>query len=297
VYGWYTTAAVPKVVTYNPIYPTRVQFIYEPRGDLLSVYGVDGVGPANKRLSGVLVTVEGASLRGYQLEYSQSSYTGRSLLKKVLEYGRSATLQGTQISGAEVRPNPAIFSYNSTSGARWTSSSNHQLPTHVTYEYYGWDYGVRILDLNGDGLQDVLQSGARENGVGAITTAWINSGTGFSQQKQYATMTDGQPLPLLAQKVDWEADSYPIRQYLVDINGDGLIDIAKMAFAVPQVDKNTVVGYINTGFGWRPLLAQSVSFDQEGNCMGQVVDVNGDQRADCVSRPHLRLGCKSPLWS
>ena len=101
---------------------------------------------------------------------------------------------------------------------RWTGSDACPLPLSKFSD--GDDTGVRFGDVNGDGLVDILQSENRA-GVGSRNYIWINTRCGW------ATSTLTVPLP--SQYTGFtEMDTDPNRDQggrVVDVNGDGLVDI------------------------------------------------------------------------
>lgn len=292
--GTYNRTAVPKAVIYNPVYPTRVEFTYEARSDVLSVYGPSGIGQIGGRLAAVVVTVAGENLRGYQLNYTQSTSTDRSLLTEVVEYGRGVRLNGTRLDG-ESRPRPAHFAYTAASrDGRWRQSSGPTLPwqARLTYELWNWDAGTRILDLDGNGLPDVLQSAARPHE--SVSTAWLNNGAGFVEGSSYARITSGKAIPFLIDKVSGAMTGYR----LADLNGDGLMDLVNaVSMLLSDDQKYWHDAYLNTGSGWRAAPSYSLPNDVSLNLyavnlyvvsidVGDLVDINGDQRADYVDIHH-----------
>ncbi|MBO4302279.1 VCBS repeat-containing protein, partial [Methanosarcinaceae archaeon] len=63
-------------------------------------------------------------------------------------------------------------------GSAFTLDSSITLPEYFIYD--GTDRGVRIGDINGDGLQDILKS---KKNVGK--SVWINNGTGFENSSEW----------------------------------------------------------------------------------------------------------------
>ncbi len=95
--------------------------------------------------------------------------------------------------------------------------------------------GVRIADVNSDGLPDIIQGFEDANGVNHFN-AWINTGSGW-----VASSTWDPPVVFSNNGVDTGAR-------IADVNGDGLPDIIQ-AYS----DSGGTAHYgawINDGDGW-----------------------------------------------
>jgi RHS repeat-associated protein len=153
-----------------------------------------------------------------------------------------------------------VFSYQGTGGTAermtllntgegWSSAADLDwfLPLPLKTEGLA-DNGVRLLDVNGDGLPDLLQS--IDIGGEEIRRVWLNTGQGWERtaDRRFFPPTD------FTQVVGFE-----------DLNGDGLQDIAMRS------------GFLNTGAGW---IAFALPVDaSEG---ARFLDLNGDGLLDLV---------------
>lgn len=157
--------------------------------------------------------------------------------------------------------------YLSDGQGNWTLSANYIPPIiFVNTDFYGsYEKGVRLIDLNADGLLDIVQrTPSRES-------AWINTGNGWQQNNLWIP-----PWPMdLARTPD-----YNVPAYLADINGDGLPDLIRAEEISPnQIDTRV---FLNNGNGW------TEDFDwaspiQVNSAYGEMfVDVNGDGLADII---------------
>lgn len=130
----------------------------------------------------------------------------------------------------------AVRTYlNNGEGTAWTESNTWRLPTPVVW-VYGRDIGVRLLDINGDNMIDILRSGTND-----YKFVYINNGNGWDERTSEwdipVTFTDGIK--------DTGAQ-------FADVNGDGLTDIivsseSTNADYVTTVDQRV---FINNGSGW-----------------------------------------------
>ncbi len=123
---------------------------------------------------------------------------------------------------------PVRFAYLNNGHGGWEISSALQPPT--TFVSENADYGIRGVDVNADGLMDLVQR--RENPE-VIYNAWINKGNGWQEDIRWIP---SQPLAYINTTMDTGTR-------LVDIDGDGMIDI----FRAITVGENLATwAYINS---------------------------------------------------
>ncbi len=145
--------------------------------------------------------------------------------------------------------------------------------------------GTELVDLNGDGLLDVIfNNPAIESGIDAslkTAKAALNTGNGWVDAPQYYTT-----VALVGNVATSKTEA--TGAVLADLNGDGLPDLAV------SKENQTPVYYLNTGHGWSPpnnyyapanytlpgLIANADTTVPTG---AQLVDLNGDGIADFVS--------------
>ncbi|MFH1334667.1 MAG: FG-GAP-like repeat-containing protein, partial [Pseudomonadota bacterium] len=128
-----------------------------------------------------------------------------------------------------------------------------------------------LVDLNGDGLMDVVISYKGYSGD-SINQAWINTGNGYIEDPNYETPGDA-----FMVYVD-QHDGPRRRGSFVDLDGDGLPDYV---YAFRNGEKKV---WINTGSGWKesstPL--PDIVYDA-GDEVSQFADVTGNGIADMVT--------------
>ena len=165
-------------------------------------------------------------------------------------------------------------------GNTWTFDETWTVPEEFFFTQYGQssvDTGGRILDVNADGLPDLVQQGRwYANGV------WLNTGSGWEASTDYS-------FPDLL-----DSKSYT---RLVDVNADGLVDVLKAyeCLVFPNGQEQITLtsdAWINTGSGWTdtsewasPTGFHQICFqDMSGPTSATFGDVNGDGFSDLLRR-------------
>jgi RHS repeat-associated protein len=121
-------------------------------------------------------------------------------------------------------------------GNGWTYDTSWALPTMAFTDDYGDDFGPRMIDINGDGLADLLVSTP-----GDPIYAYINNGQGWTLDHAW----------------DPPVDITQPQVHMYDINSDGLIDIGQAGsnlFDTENINSLSYTGgtvYLNTGSGWQ----------------------------------------------
>jgi len=168
-------------------------------------------------------------------------------------------------------------------GSGWVASSTWNPPTSFNnrqmFSQTG-DIGVRIVDVNGDGLPDIIQSYTNSDGSLGTSTAWINTGAGWITSSSW-----NPPAYFANYNVAIGGD---VGTRLMDVNGDGLPDIVQSyRNGDGSVTSNAV--YLNTGNGWVATTTWSVpvyfadySTQTAGDVGVRVADINGDGLLDII---------------
>jgi FG-GAP-like repeat len=141
----------------------------------------------------------------------------------------------------------------------------------------GWpnntDYPRRVVDVNGDGLPDIVGFGG--------DNVWVslNTGSGFSGPQSWLycsfTLTCG----------GWPSDANAYPRQFIDVNGDGLPDIVGFSGAAVYVSLNTGSGFTGPQ-DWLDcsytVACPTSGFTGDYVYPRYVVDVNGDGLPDIV---------------
>ncbi len=206
------------------------------------------------------VKISGSLVRQYTLGYTAGDNGTRLLLSTAVESGRDE-------SGSTVTVPTTTFSYQSQIPG-WSSSSTWYPPGLLTSNTFQ-DLGYRIVDVNGDGLPDMIRS---YNAGSNYYEAWINNGHGWTSDPDWYP-------PVLLTTNMFQDLGYRI----VDVNGDGLVDIIR---GYNNGGSDVYEAYINNGNGWTsdstwipPGIFATTSFQDTGY---RIVDVNGDGLPDMI---------------
>ena len=199
-------------------------------------------------LSAISIKTNGQLVYKYQLQYTP---------------GNHVLLDSISLIGADSTSLPATtFSYDITN-RDFALNSSWTIPPHIINGVR--DEGVRFVDINSDGLTDLVQS-SNLSGV-STKNVWINTGSNFVLNSSWSI-----PLHFVQNGVD-----QGVR--FVDINGDGFVDI------VQSFNSTTKSVWINTGnsfvldSSWSiPIIFIPASASQTN----QFVDINSDGLQDIV---------------
>jgi RHS repeat-associated protein len=100
----------------------------------------------------------------------------------------------------------------------WAAAANWIVPEPFNTTAFG-DTGSRLVDINSDGLTDIIQV----RPIDWTVTTWLNTGNGWQQRNDWR--------PASGQGADWGLTP---ESKLIDINADGLVDIARGMESEPQ---------------------------------------------------------------
>lgn len=238
----------------------QVEFSKELKDDIFTSTQTSFEVNTRYRINEIQAKISGGWVRKYVLNYSTSDNGIKSMLESVTESGKAEDTTVTTLPAT-------TFDYQNKTKS-WTLDTNWTIP--IYFEHNG-DQGVRMIDINGDGLVDIVQA-HKEAGGSSVRKVYINNGTnGWTYDNTWS-------LPL--DFVNGETDT-GVR--MDDVNGDGLIDLVKN-----NQGSSTNGVYINGGVGtgwvlntsWSiPVFFQDNSFIDTG---ARLADANGDGLADII---------------
>jgi len=257
-------------IEYNNDKKRKIDFIYETsnRPDIWTIFKQGNKIKQSRRLKEINITADNQIVRKYVFEYKtlESEFNTLSFLSNITEYGNdeSTTLPVTRFSYKKVD----IGFKNKDS---WAAPE-------CFIEHHGEDEGIRLADVNGDGLTDVLYG--EEDTLGNCNSthkkAWINNGTGFKRDDSWIAPDCF---------VKYQGQDKGIR--LADVNGDGLTDVLYgKSDSLDNCNSTHKKAWINNGTGWE----QDSSWEppdcfvtNNGEDQGiRLIDVNGDNLIDVL---------------
>jgi hypothetical protein len=247
------------------------------RADRIQGYMAGSLVQVDRRISHIKTYAKGSSdlVFDYKIGYTGGATVQRSVIANISRCERN----GNCLSGL-------ALTIGNTATVGFTSSSAHLANLSDSAFVHGvGDAGLRVVDLNGDGLPDLLHLGYFVNGEfggGLIRRAFINTGTGFVRNDAY---------------VNGVSDSAFTHTYsrdaglrVVDLNGDGLPDLLHLGYFVNGEWGGAALkrAFINTGSGfvqdntWTANLSDSAFVHGGGDGGLRVVDLNGDGLPDLL---------------
>ena len=280
----------------NSLSPTHtVGFQLEDRPDGRLAFNSGYRVQTSKRLANVTNLVGGRLVRRYQLNYTNSPSTLKSLLSSV-------TLFGTNSSSSLP---PVTFSYSVQafgfqSPVTWTNLNLFGQPTTYQSPYNSNPNGLfaDLLDMDGDGLPDRLVTATNAGSPWTYFLFQRNTGAGFADPVQWS------PVPSAGRSnvAAWCMINSAYTRCL-DINGDGLPDRVldnpgAYTNTTPNTNYTNFVVELNQGAGfasevnWTNVLPTAESANDEiphflaiehMNYV-KMADMNGDGLPDRVMR-------------
>ncbi|MDP3940199.1 MAG: toxin TcdB middle/N-terminal domain-containing protein, partial [Deltaproteobacteria bacterium] len=257
-----------------------IEFVTEDRPDKPESYLAGFKTLLDRRLARIDVKVNGVLARRYDFAYTQSTDSGRSLLASVREIGSD---------GVTALP-PTVFTYTDNTGNGGTRGWSDQgaagwnLPGLLQFvETDKKDTGVRLADVNGDGLVDVVRS---KKNVGR--QVYLNNGTGFDAAASPAWTI---PVDLVDDKGKDQGFAF------LDLDRDGLLDLLQIRErdGTAGYQGTDRAAYLNNGSTWVSTPSWSNNIDLANHFVlrdggsgsnpegpTQPVDLNGDGRVDLL---------------
>jgi len=268
--------------------PTNeIDFGYESRPtDQLSSYTAGFQQQLLSRLTSITIKANNAAVRTYTLGYSPS------------EVGISR-LASITVSGSDGSSMPATtFGYQTNASYGTAPSASFLPPTNFVGRYQAQSSvgdGTLMVDVNGDGLPDIIQ--AYSGSGGSAFHAWLNTGNGW----QSADSPWNSPVRMFDMVANVGAVDEGVR--FVDLNGDGLVDIIQGETS-PMNGYNVRQAWLNNGHGWTiapqwvpPMdivTRPSLSWSYVNGV--QFVDLNNDGLPDIVQYMTGSGGTVANVW-
>ncbi|OIR25076.1 FG-GAP-like repeat-containing protein, partial [Bathymodiolus thermophilus thioautotrophic gill symbiont] len=193
---------------------SSIGFTYENRNDVSTSYQAGSKLRQTRRLSSINTYVNNNIVRTYDLEYQYHGTPKRSQLSSIEECVDNQCLPKTN------------FSWKA-SNTGWLLTSNYA-PEKAIVNGDGEDQGVRLRDVNGDGLVDFIYSKGNDR------KTYLNTGNGWVENSNYQ----------LSEPIIDDDDLRDKGVRFLDVNGDGLLDYVRGDDGYKKV-------YLNTGSGWQ----------------------------------------------
>lgn len=249
-----------------------VAFTTESRPDPEVSYEAGYLIKTQYRIKEISASVSSNWRRKYALVYANGDNGNRSLLTSITESGRDS-------SGNTVTKPSTQFSYAHATKT-WTDATSQWTYPEAFFAIagVGGDLGVRTLDVNGDGLTDILRSHTYPNGCGStcyFNKVYLNNGSSFvldssiSVPEYVTSFQASQGVVFL----DANRDGLPD---LVRAWSNGVQDIQKLYLATTTAGTSTLT--------WVYQASSSVPFIIDNGYDNGVRfgDVNGDGLPDAV---------------
>ncbi len=203
--------------------------------------------------------------------------------------------RGTTCGGPSVRE--IYINHN----GRWELDPTYVLPEDFVVHKCNasdFDNGLRLVDIDGDGLEDLVRSVATNIDIclwdQKEIKVWLNNGHGWTLQPQGAWQV---PTTFTLYDPSCNDNGRDLGVRFGDVNGDGRVDLIRRRDFDGSPTNDAV--FLNTGNGWteQPGWHVPVPFADRVHGMnfdpgGRVVDVNGDGLVDLV-QSYTRNGTPS----
>ena len=189
---------------------------------------------------------------------------------------------------------PIDYTYAAGGPPAWPASGNPALAPPVPFLYAkpdaDEDAGVRLVDLNRDGLADAVQLEGRLSGLTASTVAavWLNTGQSFQYSAAWSTALLSLVHPTDRSRSAWLVIKRDARDRVengvrfADVNDDGWIDVVRAVLWFGQGLRKEV--FLNTGSGFTGDVAASFAVPDE-----PFVDLQSESDRDVADDRGVRL--------
>ncbi len=279
-----------------------VEFKKESRPDSYTINNAGFYQKIDERINSIETYIAGNLNRKYDLTYGMGDNGKRSMLEKITESGRdnlgiTATLPSFDIAYTEGNIGLADAPSISYPWVTETDSNGNSYTTPFTLA----DQSIRIIDINGDGLKDIVKSSVAYGQWGAMyPNFWVlkNNGSGWVVDNSWS-----QPTYSYVNGSGRTISEYFTFSNAIDVgdwNGDGKDDLIK--FWVENLgggaNKQHAVVLLNTGAGWTQNTnietdtptymsynagIQNLYLYSGSSGSSRFIDLNGDGLIDCIN--------------
>ena len=233
-----------------------------------------------RELNKIITKVKGKTVKKYVLGFNESYDTKRSLITSIKDYGNGTDFIETK------------FSYEIPSGG-WKEDSSWAVPEDITFSNEGNDTGSRLIDVNGDGLADIIRYYIK-NGV-INGTIKLNNGAGWTGSEwefddgntAFVNLDNNMDLGVRFADLDGdikidilqcfnEAGSITKDSWLNN-GGDGWVRNTR--FRVPDEACFIDIKNITIGGDYLGIATKNLTWQDRGS---RLVDINNDGRTDII---------------
>jgi len=196
-------------------------------------------------------------------------------------------------------------------GSGWVEDDTWASPVRFMDSNGKWT-GVRIVDVNGDGLPDIVSSiDDRSSGTSHITNQiYLNAAHALINGNYTSWVLSNSSAPAML-AVKGPSATYDRNVQFVDVNGDGLLDWVESTFGepfpggVPGTENIQNHTWLNTGTGWIsggsqytfPITFMSMCGDYRACSQGALfLDLDGDGQPDLIQSKIFNNVISSGTW-
>jgi YD repeat-containing protein len=265
IYYTYTNSsgvAYLNQIKYNNDQLREVDFTYATNPYQIPMYQQGCSVTEGSRLSAIQVKANGNLVHEYDLSFNQAT-NSQNLLSSITEKGTD----GSSLPSTSFSYNSEVQSWN-TQYSNWIN--NASVDVHLDETGSNGLSDMRLIDVNGDGLPDIVKS--YQNGGNDTWKVLLNTGSGWSTTWQ--TWINNASADVHLDEADMQ---------LIDVNGDGLPDIVKTTYSGSN---DTWKVLLNTGSGWSTSWQTWINNASVDTRLDQanvrLIDVNGDGLPDIV---------------
>ncbi|HIP20807.1 MAG TPA: hypothetical protein EYG70_06760, partial [Sulfurimonas sp.] len=256
-----------------------ITYGYETRPDQIKGYIAGNKVRIYSRLKQVVVKTASTEVRRYNITYTNETRgSRRSKVATITEHVSEGDLKQLKFTW---------ISSNKRSFTNKASTYLEHLGEGVSFnKTKGRDKGTRLVDINGDGLVDIIQLYLHKGGIDSHRRVYLNTGKTFKHSGTYS-----QSLP---DAFFSDTNGESMGTQLSDINGDGLVDIIQLYDPAgtdyyggknqQRIWINDGKQFVNKSSSYFDRFGTKISFNKsKGRDKGtRLADINGDGLMDII---------------